>query len=121
MLHRAAFVHILTEIMLLTVNAVHVRFVKNLYTDRHGQHITFLLPCKEGLTTFMTKITIHNKYTFQALKHKRHTAVWLFCTLEMPQAIHMTDKQLQLLMQLSTKWHQEISKCYMIFTFLYTF
>jgi len=39
------------------------------------------------------------------------TAVWLFCTLDMPQAIHMTDKQLQLLMQVSTKRHQEISKC----------
>jgi len=41
MLHRAVFVHILTEIMHLTVNAERVRFVKNLYTDRHGQHITF--------------------------------------------------------------------------------
>jgi hypothetical protein len=38
----------------------------------------------------MTKITIHNKYTFQALKHNRDTVVCLLCTLEVPQAIHMT-------------------------------
>jgi len=42
----------------------------------------------------MTKITIHNKSTFQALKHKRDIAIWLFCTLGVPQATHMTDKQL---------------------------
>jgi len=42
MLHRAVFVHIVTEIMHLTVNAVLVRFVKNLYTGRHGLHITLV-------------------------------------------------------------------------------
>lgn len=67
------FVHILTEIMHLTVNAVLVRFVKHLYTGRHSLHITLFLPCKEGLTTLMTKITIHNKHTFKELKHKRET------------------------------------------------
>ena len=34
----------------------------------------FCLPCKEGLTAFMTKIKIHNKYTFKAQKHKTDTS-----------------------------------------------
>jgi hypothetical protein len=39
-----------------------------------SHNFVFCLPCKEGLTTFMTKIKIHNKYTFKALKHKTDTA-----------------------------------------------